>query len=1027
MAKISWTNSSGGTWSVGSNWSNGAVPGPNDTVTIAIAPGQGLASYTVELNTDAVVKSLALDQAAATLLVGDGSGDGTLATQLKLQAGTLALDSGTLTGLVAETGGTLTLTDLYQQYAAIGTLQNVTWQGDLVPVLNLADAFTGQLNVLGGLTLTGAGGKGPGTLTLLQQDVGVNFIDTQTLDNATVNLGFNLPGGGAAYISTQTDGNAPANLTLGSHLLIDVVGSADIYDGGQITNDGSISTAGTASLDFAQGSAGSTFTNAGLIALNDAAYATIQVPDFINTGSITVAAGALLDLNFSYYGISSFQNTGVFADHGTVQVDGTLTSAQLQGLNIDYGTTGTLALSQDSTLTNTGFDIALGSGGIANLNVDGTILGGVLTENGGGLTASNGTLSGVAVHGPFSLGGSYSTLFVVGGLQLNPGATLSVTGYQDTLNFASSTEIDQADIVLGSAGGDTLEASYGTTLTLGTSVQTNVATGAAYFAGYFGGGSIVNDGAIGVSNGAIAFFGQDSTAFLNQGSISASAGGTLYLDSGFANDGAVSVTDGSLLLGDVNASLLGGLTLANSLVGIVGTLDATGTTVNVGQGTELGDVLIGVANPEYGGSGAGIQGGTIHDAGGGLRIEGTVALTGVTYQGVLSDAAPYSTLVVSDLTLENAYGTGTGTLVLTGAQSVLLIAAGATLDNATVDLGSAINHQGGTTLSAPTIEAQGVGGPPILGAHLVIDQTAKYAGLGGNSDDFVTVSDATINAAFKGGQMLLNGDIFVSGGTINIGAGEVVTSAAGSFTNTGSVSIASGGTLTLNLLNYYLTLPDSGTSFENEGQMVLTGGTITEQSGKGVPQVPLRNDSAANISGVGVIEAEIVNYGTVTASGGELTLSQAISGSGVLDVAASATLSLLASVSAGETAQFGGADGVLGLSAKHFLGEIGGFAKGDTIDLFKLHAKAASFVGSSIAVTLANGSTISLALTAPGSGSLTVTGDGNGGSLIAFAGVAAHPALVPAVPETAVPVWAPPETLTDKISYWESMSHHWSH
>jgi hypothetical protein len=360
---------------------------------------------------------------------------------------------------------------------------------------------------------------------------------------------------------------------------------------------------------------------------------------------------------------------------------------------------------------------------------------------------------------------------------------------------------------------------------------------------------------------------------------------------------------------------------------------------------------------------------------------------------------------------------------------MLQIGDGETLDNATVDIGSAVRNYGKTNLSAPTIMGQVTGnsGEATLGAHLVVDQTAKYAAIGasvinvGGYGINTIFADGTINAAFAGGQMTLDGGLFVNSGTIAIGA-EIVTSAAASFVDYGNVTVAAGGTLALNLLNYYQLPPDSGSSFENAGQITLSGGTISEESSRGVPPVPLLNDATGSISGAGTVTTELTNHGTITAVGGELTLSRAISGDGgALDVAAGATLSLLSSVSSGQVAQFGGAGGVLGLSGHVFLGEIGGFAVGDTIDLLKLTAKSAQFVGSSIVVTLSHGGTIALATTQELTGSLTVTGDGHGGSLIGFADTSLHPAVVPAIPAQ----WMPPQLEPQWQSLiWDAMAHH---
>ncbi|HTZ70119.1 MAG TPA: hypothetical protein VMB71_05655, partial [Acetobacteraceae bacterium] len=468
----------------------------------------------------------------------------------------------------------------------------------------------------------------------------------------------------------------------------------------------------------------------------------------------------------------------------------------------------------------------------------------------------------------------------------------------------------------------------------------------------------------------------------------------------FLNEGAVALQDSTLLVDDTTASVFQGLSLTNSTVSIVGELDATGATVDVGTGTALGDVTIGLKPPSSQYSSAAIFGGTIHDSGGGLEIFGNVQFADLVYQGVLTIAAPYTNVTVSNMTLEDKNGRNAGKLILSGAQSVLDVAAGTTLDNATVEIGSSTIRSGGVSFDVPRIEELGTGQPASLGASLIVDQTAKYAGLGANDYSSSFSSSATVDAAFAGGQMTLDGGTFINAGVIYIGTDESVTSAAASLANQGIVNVAGGGTLALNLLKFYQALPASGTSFDNSGTITLAGGTLVEQSGKSIPPVALRNDATGLIAGTGIIAAEVTNNGTVAATGGALTLSQAITGAGVLEVGATSTLSVLSSVSSGETAQFGGADGVLGLAPKSFLGEIGGFAAGDTIDLFKTSATAASFSGSSIVVTLSAGGTLTLHTTSALSGSLTVTGDGNGGSLIGFAGAPHMAAEIPVLPST---------------------------
>ena len=115
---------------------------------------------------------------------------------------------------------------------------------------------------------------------------------------------------------------------------------------------------------------------------------------------------------------------------------------------------------------------------------------------------------------------------------------------------------------------------------------------------------------------------------------------------------------------------------------------------------------------------------------------------------------------------------------------------------------------------------------------------------------------------------------------------------------------------------------------------------------------------------------------------------------------------------------------MLGLDEQKFISTIGGFAAGDTIDLFSLQASAASFSGASIVVTLTAGRTVDLKTTAALTGSLDVTSDGHGGSLIDFAGT------LPAGTVIAGPVgavsggWPPSADATTMPHIWVGVEGH---
>ncbi len=134
----------------------------------------------------------------------------------------------------------------------------------------------------------------------------------------------------------------------------------------------------------------------------------------------------------------------------------------------------------------------------------------------------------------------------------------------------------------------------------------------------------------------------------------------------------------------------------------------------------------------------------------------------------------------------------------------------------------------------------------------------------------------------------------------------------------------------LDLTAFYQNRPPIGTSFDNTGTLTLNATTVTESTNSG-QNVALLNSVGATITGSGLVEVSINNDGTITASG-KLQLSGSVAGPGELTIGAGSTL-ITSLVTAGQNVTFGGTKGVLGLVPKKFLGAIGGFTSGQTIDL----------------------------------------------------------------------------------------------
>ena len=264
-------------------------------------------------------------------------------------------------------------------------------------------------------------------------------------------------------------------------------------------------------------------------------------------------------------------------------------------------------------------------------------------------------------------------------------------------------------------------------------------------------------------------------SFTNDGTIDAT-GETLTVgyDNGgvrgsWSNkDGTISnaaslVLDGSLATGDIGAiSSAGPITEA-------GLLDNTGTTLAVGSSGTLGTVgLI---------SGGTVSGGTIVDTSGNGFAFGGGTLSGVTYQGPLE-------LVNPDDRLTIANGLTTTVIDLIGDAATLDLAATQTLDNVTLNIGSASGDvlsadQGGTvTLGhGASIVSNGAFATLLAGSGTTLDLAGT---LSVSSGDTVTLADS-------GGTFSNDGTIAVNGGTIDVNTAIAAGSVGG------AIDVGSGG------------------------------------------------------------------------------------------------------------------------------------------------------------------------------------------------------------------------------------------
>jgi hypothetical protein len=188
-----------------------------------------------------------------------------------------------------------------------------------------------------------AAGTGAGTIDDTGDGSGLNFNNTQTFNNATINLGNTSE---YSYIEDGATG-AEAVLTLGSGVTIDASGNGDITDGGgfgdAIINQGAITQSGAGSNLVIESNS---FTNSGTItAASSGGALWIDVTDvansFTNSGTLAVSNGDTVHVQTAVTGTG----TDTISGASTLEfVDGVSSSTTVGAQNIDFTGGGTLDL-----------------------------------------------------------------------------------------------------------------------------------------------------------------------------------------------------------------------------------------------------------------------------------------------------------------------------------------------------------------------------------------------------------------------------------------------------------------------------------------------------------------------------------------------------------------------------------------------------------------------------------------------------------------------------------------------------------
>jgi len=657
-----------------------------------------------------------LDNSGATIAFGGASALGAVVLTGTIRNGTI---QGGASGLAA---------------SGSATLDGVTYQG----TLDLT-ATQSALTVINGLTMAGAGGTGAGTINLTGAGSSLSLKGSQTLDNATINLG--TSGNGIAVLYAADPQAHGTVVTLGANLVIQQAGKSAELEGQDIGTDGFINqgtinagfSGGTLTLFQRQFNVAGQFTNAGAINASNSNTVEIGATNFTNSGTITAATGATLSID----GTGGWSSTGTISETGaTLNLGGNFNTASLNTVSRSGGTVNLTGIVNNASGT-----INLGAGSaLGTVNFSGTITGGTVHDAGGGLVANSGTLNGAAYQGTLDLSAFGQTLNITNGITLtdatgnNPG-TINLTGFSASINAKGNETLDNATINIGAANTSTIvnygSLQAGNILTLGPNLVIHQTGAFAAISGTGGANDgVINNGVINASASGGSFV-INPVKFTNAGTLIAGASGEVV---DLRSTNLTNLSGGTLTGGAFQASAGGIIQLANNvtLTTIQADVTESGASSTIRSLMVSGNTQRNIDSTLTGIGAAGalrLLSGHNMTAGGAFSIAGTLQLGASSFtasaiteaaSGTIVGNGTVAAAVANDGLIEAKGGTLTVTGAITGSGS-LQIDAGATLE-----LGSATNDQ-------QEVDFAGTDGT------LLIDNPASYTGTIGGFDATQTI------------------------------------------------------------------------------------------------------------------------------------------------------------------------------------------------------------------------------------------------------------------------------------------------
>jgi hypothetical protein len=852
-------------------------------------------------------------------------------------------------------------------------------------------------------TIQGTGVIGNGSLTLIN-----NATVDATPESTTTGLTLNGSGGvtntnlldatsGGTLAIAANVTNAGGNITAnGSGSVVVVTNGVTIAGGTLNTANGGVMETGTASSAILQGvtiSVNSTYTasdnatttldgaidNAGMIQLNggNGSSGTLS----IGSGGVTLSGGGTVTMSTT----AASGGAAILSGNGQTLTN---TNNTIQGTGIIGN--GSLTLINNATInatpesTTTGLTLN-GSGGITNT--------GTLEATGGGTLAINTTVN--SATGNVTVADGSSTVQIVnatvqgGTLNNTAGGLLETAG-----SFATLDGTTQGALTISS--GSIYTASNGLTTTLLGSI---VNKGTILLNG--GNGS---NGTLSIGNGVTLSGGGAVTLSTNPASGDAaiiSGNGQTLINTNNTIKGTGIIGNGSLTLvngatvdatpqGGSSGLTLNGSPITNANGGIGGVLEASGggtLAINTTVNNATGNVTVADSSSTVQVVNATVQGGTLNNTAGGLL---ETAGSGATLDGTTQGA-----LTISTGSIYTASNGTTTTLLGSIVNKGRIQLNGGNGSSGTLSIGNSVTLSGGGTVALSTTAASG--GVAILSGNgqtlTNVNNTIEGTGVIGNGS-LAVINDGTIDATPESTTttLTLNGSGGVTnagtleatgGGTLSIAAGILTNLSGGTLTG-GTYEALAGSAISIagnpaiitdaaniilsgvgsafdNLDNTLTTITAAGrleldlgrvftdpNALDNSGHIVLGGGTLSPTG--------LTIETGALLYGFGTVTSPITNKATVESHGGNLDLTNTVTGPGGLLIDDASSLEL--ALPTAETVTFADPGTLLLDNPRSFAANdspITGLGLGDAIDLTGISAVSATINGQQVTVDVQGG------------------------------------------------------------------------